>query len=189
VEWPAGDSESDEVIAQEESDESCYAVSLASADHWALADVVALVETGAKEVSSLDGHRRATTSPHFAKRLGLLDARLRQVREAIRERDMEKLGEVLEEDAIELHLVAMSSRPAIFYWKPGTLAVLEAVRDLRRQGLPAYSTMDAGANVHVICPQDVASQVADQLEAVDGVHEVLRDRVGDGPRFLDAGLF
>jgi diphosphomevalonate decarboxylase len=170
VEWPAAG-----------SGEDCYAEVLAPAEHWALADVVALVETGPKEVSSLDGHRRATTSPHFARRRELIPERLERTRRGIRERDLASLGEVIEEDAIELHLIAMSSRPAIFYWKPATLAVLEAVHQLRREGCLAYATMDAGANVHVICEVAQSASVAAALRAVPGVHAVIEDRVGPGP--------
>jgi len=46
-------------------------------------------------------------------------------------RDLEALGPVLEEEAIELHLIAMSSKPPIFYWKPGTVQVLERLRGLQ----------------------------------------------------------
>ena len=45
----------------------------------------------------------------------------------------------------------MSSEPPIFYWRPGTLRALDCVRGLREEGVPAFATMDAGPNVHVIC--------------------------------------
>ncbi|MCB1057032.1 MAG: diphosphomevalonate decarboxylase [Acidobacteria bacterium] len=179
VEWP---------VAGEDGLEGA-AVQLAPAEHWALADVIALVETGAKEVSSLDGHRRAPSSPHFARRLELIPGRLEHVRDAILRRDLDELGPILEEEAIELHLIAMSSRPPIFYWRPATLAVLEAVRGLRRRGISAWSTMDAGANVHVICPEADAASVAEALAEVPGVVGVLVDGVGSGPARTDEELF
>jgi diphosphomevalonate decarboxylase len=170
VEWPAG-----------EDEESCHAKVLAPAEHWRLSDVIAIVETAGKEVSSRDGHRRAASSPHFLARQALLPARLDRVRAAIRDRNLEDLGSVLELEAIELHLIAMSSQPAIFYWKPATLEVLAAVRRLRGEGLSAWATMDAGANVHVICASEQEEAVAEILTAVPGVLQVLRDRVGNGP--------
>jgi diphosphomevalonate decarboxylase len=94
---------------------------------------------------------------------------------------------VIEEEAIDLHLIAMSSRPPILYWKPATLAVLEAVRDLREEGIEAYSTMDAGANVHVITLPEREETVAARLAELEGVGEVIRDGVGPGPR-VEAGL-
>ena len=164
------------------------ATPLAPADHWTLCDLIALVETGPKEVSSREGHRRAPTSPHFLRRLEVLPDRLAGTRRAIRDRDLEALGDILEAEAIELHFVAMTSRPPIFYWKPATLAVLERVRELRREGVGAWSTMDAGANVHVLCEPGDEERVGAALADVTGVQEVLRDRTGDGPRLLEEHL-
>jgi diphosphomevalonate decarboxylase len=177
VEWPA-----------EGSGDRCYAEQLAPPEHWALCDVVALVQEGPKKVSSLDGHVRAVTSPHFERRLALIDDRLAEVRAAIADRDIERLGPVLEEDAVELHLIAMSSRPPIFYWTPPTLAVMAAMRRLRDRGVSAWVTMDAGANVHVMCEPESEQEVVAALLDVEGVVDVLRDRVGPGPRRLDEDL-
>jgi diphosphomevalonate decarboxylase len=157
------------------------AVQLHPASHWPLADLVALVDTGAKEVSSLGGHRLAPTSPYFARRLEILPERLDRVRRALADRDFARLGAAIEEEAIDLHLIAMSSRPPIHYWTAGTVEVLACVRRLRAEGLPAWSTMDAGPNVHVICPPEAATAVAARLGELPAVQGVLRDRAGDGP--------
>ncbi|MFL6193410.1 MAG: diphosphomevalonate decarboxylase [Thermoanaerobaculia bacterium] len=169
VEWGAGD------------DGDSYAHQIADSEHWDLRNVIAVVEIGPKTVSSIEGHRRATTSPYFSKRLELMPQRLDRVRRAIRERDLAALGPVIEEEAIDLHLVAMSSQPPIFYWSPGTIAVLRAVRELRQEGLHAYATMDAGANVHVICDADSEDDVAERLEDLPAVGFVIRDGIGAGP--------
>jgi diphosphomevalonate decarboxylase len=174
VQWPTGDGE-----------EGAYAHQVFPPEHWALADVIAVIESGPKEVSSLEGHRRAPTSPHFPTRLDLLPARLEAIREAVRSRDFDALAPRVEEEAIELHLIAMSSRPPVFYWRPGTVEVLGAVRAMRESDVPAASTMDAGANVHVLCPEEAADEVARRLESLSPVDRVIRDRVGPGPRVLD----
>ncbi|NBB86707.1 MAG: diphosphomevalonate decarboxylase [Bacteroidetes bacterium] len=158
------------------------ATQVAPPDHWDLRDVIALVETTPKKVSSRDGHRRAPTSPFFEQRIAHLPARLDAMETALQDRDFARLGTLIERDSTELHLITMSSVPPIFYWAPATLAVLEAVRALRADGVPAYGTMDAGANVHVICEPVHEDTVAARLAAVDGVHRVLRDGVGAGPR-------
>lgn len=175
VEWPV--------------DEEGSAAVLAPETHWALSDVVAVVDDRPKDVSSREGHRRAPTSPYFEPRRALLAGRLRRVREAISARDFGSLAEVLEEEAIDLHVIAMTSRPPIFYWSPATLAVLEKVRDLRSGGVPAASTIDAGPNVHVVCPSDVEEEVARAIGSMDGVVSVLRDRVGGPPRITGEHLF
>jgi diphosphomevalonate decarboxylase len=182
VEWPASGPDRD---SDADADAASWAEQLAAAEHWRLCDVVAIVEGGPKDVSSLEGHRRSRTSPHYATRQTLLAERLRIVRQAIADRDLAALGPLLEEEAIELHMIAMTSKPPIFYWSPATLTLLATVRELRDEGIPAFATMDAGANVHVICEPEHEPQVARQLAAVRGVRRILRDHVGDGPR-LDA---
>lgn len=180
VEWPA---------PTEGGDDESYARQVAPAEHWELRNVIAVVEIGPKTVPSIEGHRRAYTSPYYTKRLELLPSRLERVREAIKARDLDALGPVLEEEAIDLHLIAMSSEPPIFYWSPGTVAVLRAVRELRQEGLSAWATMDAGANVHVICDADSEDEVAERLEDLPAVGFVIRDGVGDGPEHDTQHLF
>ena len=181
VEWPAHQGNGSEAES--------FAVQLAEASHWDLRDVIAVVEIGPKIVSSRDGHLRAPTSPYYTKRQELVPARLEKVRHAIEEADLSLLGPVLEEEAVDLHLIAMSSQPPIFYWSPGTVAVLRAVRELRQEGLQAYATMDAGANVHVICDPDSEDDVAERLEDLPAVGFVIRDGVGDGPEYEHQHLF
>jgi diphosphomevalonate decarboxylase len=166
-----------------------HAEALAPASHWDLRDVIALVDHGEKDVSSLDGHRVAASSPHFDTRQRILPQRLALVRRAIDERDLEALGPVLEEEAIELHLIAMSSKPPIFYWKPGTVQVLERLRKLRSEGVSAWATMDAGANVHVICAPQSEAAVISVLQGLSGVSGVLLDGAGEGPREEREHLF
>ena len=183
VEWavPQGDGKP--------NDDSSYAKPLFDAEHWELRDVIAVVEIGPKTVSSLEGHRRALTSPYYAKRQELLPERLDKVRRALRQRDLAALGPLLEEEAVDLHLIAMSSHPPVFYWSPGTVAVLRAVRELRQEGLAAWATMDAGANVHVICDPDAEDEVAERLEDLPAVGFVIRDGVGTGPEREQEHLF
>ncbi len=163
------------------SDDESYARALYPADHWDLRDVIAVVEIGEKSVSSRSGHQLAESSPYYEQRLARLPHRLETVRRAIAERDFATLGPAIEEEAIDLHLIAMSSSPPIFYWSPGTLSVLRAVRELRQEGLAAYATLDAGANVHVICEADSEADVAERLEELESVGFVIRDGVGTGP--------
>ena len=57
---------------------------------------------------------------------------------------------------------------------------MAAVRQWRRAGMAACSTVDAGANVHVICPAAHKEDVAARLRAIAGVKDVLVAGVGGG---------
>lgn len=177
VEWPAG-----------EGSGEAHAVEIASPDHWRLLDLVAVVDGGEKTVPSREGHLRAPTSAHFAARLAALPERLAAVRQAIAARSLARLGPLVEEDAVELHLVAMSSRPPIFYWAPGTLRVLAAVRALRAEGVEVYATIDAGPNVHLICEPTAGDAVLGAISALPEVRTVLEDATGRGPDRHDEHL-
>lgn len=178
VEWPAG-----------EADDQGHAVQLEPSEHWDLRNVIAIVDPTPKSVSSRAGHRAAPSSPYYARRQEELPGRLEIVREAIAGRDIERLGPVIEKDAVELHMVAMSSEPPIFYWQAGTLAVLEAARGLREQGARVFCTIDAGPNVHLICRPEDEGVVAERLESLDLVQYVIKDRVGGAPSLTDEHLF
>jgi diphosphomevalonate decarboxylase len=72
----------------------------------------------------------------------------------------------------------------LFYWQPATLAVMEAVREWRRGGLPAAYTIDAGPNVHVICLQNDMNTVTVRLREIAGVNDVLGAKVGGPARLV-----
>ena len=60
-----------------------------------------------------------------------------------------------------------------------------AVRSWRGEGLPAAYTLDAGPNVHVICPAEAAPQVEARLRELPGVSDVLVSGPGGPARLLD----
>ena len=57
----------------------------------------------------------------------------------------------------------LAADPPVRYWKPGTLAILDAVDALRARGVAAYCTQDAGPNVKVLCLPADAETVAGAL--------------------------
>jgi diphosphomevalonate decarboxylase len=160
-------------------DEDSYATQLAPADHWDLVDIIAIVSTEHKQVGSSMGHPLAFTSPFYQARLGTVQVTLQRVRRAIKERDFPTLGDLMEEEAISLHVAAMTSTPSVLYWLPGTIGVMHALRRWRQDGGPVgYFTMDAGPNVHVIAERAHAVRLEARLLAVDGVESTILCGVG-----------
>lgn len=161
---------------------------IAGEDYWPLVDLVAVVSREAKKVPSSQGHLLAWTSPFLEARLHQARTAARMVEKAILDRDFETLCQAMEAEALSMHAVMMTSKPALFYWLPETVAVVQKVRSLREQGgVPCAFTIDAGPNVHVIALPEAAPEVRAELEAVPGVQEVLFCTTGGGPRLLDAG--
>jgi len=168
-------------------DQACVR-QLAPETHWDLVDVIAIVSEAAKPVSSLGGHALAHTSPLLGARIAALEAALAQTRDAIARRDLAMLGEVAEADALSLHAIALTSRPPILYWQPATLTILHAVHRWREEGLPAYFTIDAGPNVHILTTRAYAEAVAQRVRALEGVSNVLVCGSGSAPRLTDEHL-
>jgi diphosphomevalonate decarboxylase len=166
-----------------------YAECIAAPAHWDLRDLIAIVQTEHKKVGSTKGNALVHTSPFAEARLAAAQAALPVIRGAIMARDLATFGEETEQEALRMHAVAMTSQPSLLYWFPATVAIIQAVRDWRTDGLPAYITIDAGANVHVLCAGPDADAVAARLRALPGVQDVLHNRPGPGTQLVDAHLF
>ncbi len=179
VEWERGQDDATSVAHQ-----------LYPADHWALYDVVAVVSGAEKAVSSEQGHGLAASSPLNAGRVASLSQALDVVRTAITQRDLARLGPVIEQDALAMHAVMMTSTPSLFYWQPGTLEIIQAVHAWRAQdGLQAYFTIDAGPNIHILCEADTVAAVQARLATLASVQQVIVSRPGPAPILLDDHLF
>ena len=156
-----------------ETDENSYAVSIAPAGHWALTDIIAVISGKHKTVGSTAGHHSALSSPFQEQRVNTAPERVAKCREAILRRDFMALAEVIELDMVMMHSVMMTQDPPLFYWEPASLQLIKKVREWRAEGLPCFATLDAGPNVHVICPAEAAEEVRGQIEKADGVREIL----------------
>jgi diphosphomevalonate decarboxylase len=178
VEWIAG-----------HSSENSYAISIAPPEHWDLRDVVAIVSTEEKKVGSSEGHTAAQTTPFMLARQYGLPARFHLVRKAILTKNLALLGPAIEEDAIELHMMAMTSRPPIFYWTPGMVRVIQSAMRWREEGLGVYFTLDAGPNVHLICESKDAEPVAARAKEIADVQQVIVNAPGGAARLIDHHLF
>ena len=173
VEWQAGAAEEDSI-----------AFSIAPPEHWALADCIALVSSAHKKTGSTEGHALAGTSPLQAARVLDAPRRLDLCRRAILERDFEALSAIVELDSDMMHAVMMTSSPALHYWQPASMAVMKAVRQWRGEGKQVCYTVDAGANVHVICPAKDSNETAARLRKITGVKDVLTAHAGGPAKLL-----
>ena len=174
VKWERGDSPATQVVYQ-----------LVDENYWRLCDIIVVPDVSiSKEVSSRVGHKRAKTSPFFTLRIAGLAEREKLLREALMARDIEKLGRVLEQEALEFMQVMSTSIPPLAY--PGREAIefLIWLRRCRRQGdFTAYFTVDAGSSVHVLCPATETPKVEHKIRAAYPSYKVIVDEIGSGPKF------
>ncbi|MEM7800297.1 MAG: diphosphomevalonate decarboxylase [Chloroflexota bacterium] len=170
VEWQPGTTHADS-----------FAAPLAPPNHWDLVDIIAIVSQDEKDVGSSAGHPLAHTSPFYTARLVELETTLPAVRQAILDRDMGTFGEMIEAEAISLHVASMTSKPSILYWGPGTIAIMHALRRWRKEGGPiGYYTIDAGPNIHVIAERSQKDALVEALNTIPFIESLIVCGVG-GP--------
>ena len=172
VEWHAGHDHS-----------SSYGTSIAGPDHWDLVDFIVLISAQHKAVGSSRGHQLAKTSPLQAARVADAKRRLDLCRRALLDRDFPVFAEIVEQDSNLMHSVMMTSQPPLYYWDPGTLEVINGVQKWRRDGLQVCFTIDAGPNVHVLCPGSEAEAVNRRLSSLVNIRSILKCKPG-GPAWL-----
>ncbi|MCZ7544139.1 MAG: hypothetical protein M5R40_11680 [Anaerolineae bacterium] len=129
-----------------------------------------ILDTEPKEIGSSEGHRLAHTSPFYAARQAELPRTLEAVRRGLLARDFRTMGMAAEREAVSLHVIGMTSvvsdrawLSGVYYWGPGTMRVIQACQAWRRDGLEVYFTIDAGANVHLLCEGANQPQLEDAL--------------------------
>ena len=169
-----------------EDDETSLAISLAPETDWALTDFITVISAGHKKVGSSAGHPLAATSPYQAARTATAPERLLACRNAILKRDFSALAEVSERDSTLMHAVMMTQTPPLFYWEAASLTVIKKVIEWREAGLPCFTTLDAGPNVHVICPDSAADAVESRLRTIHGLVDLIRSGPGGPARLITA---
>ena len=174
VEWQVGT-----------DDEDSFAFSIAEPGHWDLTDYIAIVSASHKKTGSTEGHFVASTSPLQAARVADAPRRLEICRNAILQRDFNAFASIVELDSDMMHAVMMTSTPALHYWKPASLEVMNCVRQWRMEGIPVCYTVDAGPNVHVICLEPEARSIEKRLREIAGVENVLVARAGGPAKIVE----
>lgn len=158
-----------ELLAGKGHDDT-FAIEIAAENHWDLVDIVAVVDPEKKKISSSQGHEIADSSPYFEARISEMQGRIDIVREAIKNKDIRKLGPEIERDSTSMHAIMMTSTPPAYYWTPGSIRIMKDIMEWRENdGLQAYFTFDAGANAHIICEKKDASEVQKRLKAIEYV--------------------
>jgi diphosphomevalonate decarboxylase len=155
--------------------------SVAAPDDWPLSVVVAVTSRQPKDVSSTGGMESSRkTSPTYQAWVDTHPADLAEGLNFVQQRDFAALAEISEHSCLKMHAVAMSSTPPLVYWSGATVACMQRVRELRKDGTPVFFTIDAGPQLKAVCLPEAASQVHKALSEVPGVIDVLDCHLGNG---------
>jgi diphosphomevalonate decarboxylase len=183
VEWARGKEKdgSDSTVRQ-----------LADEKYWPEFRVVAvIVNKKPKAVKSRAGMAQTIqTCPFYPNWLDHAQEDIENIKKAIKTKDFRRLGEITEHSTFKMHALMMTTIPAIIYWEPTTMELIQAVRLWRQEDkLQTYFTIDAGPQVKILCLKKDISYVTAKLKTIPGIQQTIICKVGKGVEYSQKHLF
>lgn len=149
-------------------------------------DSILIVDEGEKSLSSRAGHGLMENHPFSKQRYEEARLNLAKLIEALKKGDVNNFIEVVEDEALMLHALMMTSKPSFILLKGHSLSLIEKIRNFRKeQNIPVCFTIDAGPNIHLLYPEKYKTIVIDWIESdlsfmLSG-KKWIHDEVGLGP--------
>ncbi len=117
-------------------------------------DAILLVDKGEKQVSSTVGHNLMHMHPYADQRFIQANENLSKISEILQRGDIDAFINIVESEALTLHAMMLTSNPYFILMKPNTLEIIHKIWKFREEtGSKICFTLDAGANVHVLYPE------------------------------------
>ena len=150
-----------------------------------MAMVVVTIDAGPKPIGSREAMRRTiATSPFYPAWVTSTTETVGDMLAACAAGDFTRIGEITESNALRMHATIEGAFPPIRYLTARSVAVFDAVAELRAAGTEAYATADAGPNVVVLTkPEDRASVAS----ALSGLGDVIESGTGPAARVIESG--
>ncbi|MCH4355603.1 diphosphomevalonate decarboxylase [Staphylococcus haemolyticus] len=136
------------------------------ADGWEneLAMVFVVINNKSKKVSSRSGMSLTRdTSRFYQYWLDNVEPDLKEIKEAIAQKDFKRMGEVIEANGLLMHATNLGAQPPFTYLVPESYDAMRIVHECREAGLPCYFTMDAGPNVKVLIEKKNQQAIVDKF--------------------------
>lgn len=152
-------------------------------------DTILLVDKGEKQVSSTVGHNLMHGHPFAQERFKQANKNLSDIISILKTGHLDKFIALVESEALTLHAMMMTSMPYFILMKPNTLQIINKIWEYRTlTGSKVCFTLDAGANVHVLYPENEATQVLEfiknELVAFCQNGQYINDKIGFGAKQL-----
>ena len=127
--------------------------------------------------------------PYSEKRFEQAHENLAKMKTILSSGDLEEFIKIVECEALTLHAMMMTSMPYFILMKPNTLEIINKLWNFRNEmQIPVCFTLDAGANVHVLYPENVKEKVLqfiqDELVVFCQKGHYICDEIGNGAKQL-----
>lgn len=148
--------------------------------------LVVVIQEQEKKISSREAmNLTVKTSSSYQSWIEESEKRLPLMIKAIKEKNLEKVGELAETDCLGMHQTMHDAHPSINYWQPTTQAIIEAVKELREQKIHCYFTIDAGPNVKIIYKRQDQEKIIEYVRTIKGVKKIITCPVGTGAHLIN----
>jgi diphosphomevalonate decarboxylase len=152
-------------------------------------DTILLVDKGEKQVSSTLGHDLMHDHPFAERRFEQAHDNLAQLKTILENGNIDDFIKIVESEALTLHAMMMTSMPYFILMKPNTLQIINAIWKFRTETkTPVCFTLDAGANVHVLYPENTKEMVLqfikDELVGYCQNGQYICDEIGNGAELI-----
>lgn len=128
-------------------------------------DTILLVDKGEKQVSSTLGHDLMHDHPFAKERFKQANDNMNKLIDIFKKGDLNGFIQIVESEALTLHAMMMTSLPYFILMKPNTLEIINKIWNFRKlSGTHVCFTLDAGANVHVLYPENEKEGVIEFIE-------------------------
>jgi len=176
VEWEKG-----------HSDDTSYAKKIDDAN-WDIGMIAVILNEKKKDVLSRAGMATTVkTCPFYESWVLSADKDIEDIKVAIKNKDIDAIGEIAEHSALKMHATMMATRPQIIYLQEESLKVMRLVESLRKEGLKCYYTMDAGPNVKIITNSKYKDAIMEKLEEFVDRQRLIYCTVGPDAQVLEVG--
>lgn len=152
-------------------------------------DTILLVDKGEKQVSSTVGHELMHNHPYAEKRFNQAHENLSKIKTILSNGNITEFIKIVESEALTLHAMMMTSMPYFILMKPNTLEIINKIWKFRSETeIPVCFTLDAGANVHVLYPENGKEKVLEFIknELVGNCQngQYICDQIGTGAKSI-----
>jgi diphosphomevalonate decarboxylase len=152
-------------------------------------DTILLVDKGEKQVSSTLGHDLMNGHPFAEKRFEQAHQNLSKMKAILANGEVDEFVKLVESEALTLHAMMMTSMPYFILMKPNTLEIINKIWKFREEtAIPVCFTLDAGANVHVLYPENVREEVLqfikNELVVYCQNEQYICDEIGNGAQLI-----
>ena len=152
-------------------------------------DTILLVDKGEKQVSSTVGHDLMHNHPYAEQRFAQAHHNLSAIKSVLENGNLNEFIKIVESEALTLHAMMMTSMPYFILMKPNTLEIINKIWKFRNETkIPVCFTLDAGANVHVLYPENVSVEtmqfIKDELVGYCENGQYICDEIGFGSQLI-----